>query len=47
MAHVLPDPALFDRDAGQEKAGIAQRGEVTRNQRTPLLALSAFGGKAR
>jgi hypothetical protein len=45
MAQVPPDPAFFDRNTGEEKAGIPQCGKVTSDQCTPLLALMAFGGK--
>jgi hypothetical protein len=37
-AQVLPDTALLNRDAGEEKPGIPQRREVSSDQCAPLLA---------
>jgi hypothetical protein len=41
-AHAFPNASVVDRNARQQKPGVAQLGEVGGDQLSPLLALPAF-----
>ena len=45
FAHTFPNAAVVERNAGQQKTGVAQPGEVGGDQLTPPLALSALRGE--
>jgi transposase len=45
-SHALPDAAVVDREPGEEKPGLAELREVSRDQSPPLLPLAALRGEA-
>ena len=47
LADALPNTAVIDRNAGQQKSGIAQPDEVGGDELTSLLALAAIRSKVR
>jgi hypothetical protein len=46
-AHTLPNAAVVDRNAGQQKPGVTQPGEVGGDQLAPLLALATLRSEVR
>ena len=43
LADALPNTAVIDRNAGQQKPCVAELLEIDSDQRAPLLALATLG----